>query len=231
MTLPELYVAFAVVLVLWSGLLWIAGRLAPGRERAQARPLAIALGAVALGLTLLPLGDFTLWRWVMSAHANPSVLFVGFLAAYVGTRLSGRVWLSLGERRTAYVLGFAIGLVLYVSATGFFGPDLYAAAWESRLVVVVTGALAAALIVSGNRVGILLLAALGASMGDVLESDNVWDYLIDPAFWFLSVGGLLRDGLVRFRRDRANGGGSPDASAAVDEVGTGPDARQDLARS
>lgn len=229
MTRSEGYVVVAVALVLWSGLLWLVGRLVPRSERAQGR--ALALGAVALGLTMLPLGDFTLWQWLMSAHANPSVLFVGFLAAYVGTHLSGRPWLSLAERRTAYVLGFTIGLVLYVSATGFLGPDLYASAWESRTVVVATGLLAAGLIVAGSRIGILLLLALGAHMGDLLESDNAWDYLIDPAFWFLSLCGLVHGGFRRLRRGRAPKRSPPGAAGLPDGAAGGVAQRQDLARS
>jgi hypothetical protein len=224
MTRHDLYVACAVVLVVWAALLWIAGAFGLNREPARERMRSIALGVVAVGLSLLPLGEFTLWRWVMSAHANPSVVLVGFLAAYVGSRLSGRGWISLSERRTAYGLGFAIGLVLYVSATGFLGADLYAVAWESRALVVATGLLAAVLILCGNRIGILLLVALVAYVGDLLESENFWDYLIDPVFWFLSVSALAHGGVRRLRRDRASAG-------AGEEATVGANGRQDFARN
>ncbi len=227
----DLYVACAVVLVVWAALLWIAGAFGLSREPAQERTRSLALGVAAVGLSLLPLGEFTLWRWLMSAHANPSVLLVAFLAAYVGTRLSGRVWLSLAERRTAYGLGFAIGLVLYVSATGFLGADLYAVAWESRALVVATGLLAAVLILLGNRIGVLLLVALVAYVGDLLESENFWDYLIDPAFWFLSVCALVHGGVRRWRPDRLAGSGGRAGAVAVEEAAVGPDGRQDFARN
>ncbi len=192
MSSTHLYFCGAIVLLLWTLLLWLSELFTGAKVTRTTRVRTLVLGAAALGLTVLPLGEFTLWRWLMSAHANPSVLLVGFLAAFVGRRLTGRAWLSDRERLTAYVIGFAVGSTLYVSATGYFGPDLYAKAWESHGVVIVTGLLAAALLIAGNRIGILLVAALAAHVLDLLESDNAWDYLIDPAFWLISVGGLTR---------------------------------------
>ncbi len=196
MTLYHGYFVFAVALLLWSVLVWTA-ELTVTRGARAGLPLTASLGAIALSGTAFPLGDFTLWRWLMSVHANPSVLFVGFLAAYVGSRLAGRPWLTVADRLTAYLIAFVVGGVLYGSATGYLRPDLYAWAWESEWVVVGTGALAAVLIVRGNRIGILLVVALAAHGVDLIESDNVWDYLIDPFFWFLSVYGLVHYAIKR----------------------------------
>jgi hypothetical protein len=213
----HLYFCAAVVLLLWTVLLWLAELFTGSAVTRMTRPRTLVLGAAALGLAVLPLGEFTLWRWLMSAHANPSLMLIGFLTAFVGRRLTRRAWLSDRERLTAYLIGFAVGSTLYVSATGYFGPDLYAKAWESHGVVVVTGLLAAALLLAGNRIGILLVAALAAYVLDVLESDNAWDYLIDPAFWLLSVGGLARYGLGAAIRRFKGGPNAPASSITCEQ--------------
>jgi len=205
MTLFHAYFVFAVALLLWSILIW-AAELTVTRGAWTGLPLAAGLGVLAFCGAAFPLGDFTLWRWLMSVHANPSVLFVGFLTAYVGSRLMGRPWLTVGDRLTAYLIAFVVGGVLYGSATGYLRPDLYAWAWESEGVVAGTGVLAAVLIVKGNRIGILLVVALAAHVADLIESDNVWDYLIDPIFWLLSLYGLAHGAITRvfFRPSRAS---------------------------
>jgi hypothetical protein len=195
-----------VALLLWSVLVWLA-ELTVTRGARAGLALTAGLGAVALSGAAFPLGDFTLWRWCMSVHANPSVLFIGFLAAYVGSRLVGRPWLTVADRLTAYLIGFVVGGVLYGSATGYPRPDLYAWAWESGWVVVCAGALAAVLIVAGNRVGILLVVALAAHVADLMESHNLWDYLIDPFFWLLSTYGLVHCVFKRvFNRQQLSSG-------------------------
>lgn len=186
------YFVAATALLLWTALLWVAGLF--GRPRAAT---VLILGAVSVGAAVFPLGDFTLWRWCLSVHANPSVLLVGFLTAYVGSRLTGTIWLTERDRQVAYLLGAIAGTVLYGSATGFLASDLYASAWEGRAVVVVVGLLAVALIATGNRTGILLAAALAAQVAGLLESHNTWDYVIDPVFWILSLYGLVHLGARR----------------------------------
>lgn len=203
MTLYTGYFVAAVALLLWTTLLWLSSLL--GLGKGSARRVAIALGLVALAGTVAPLGELTLWRWLMSVHANPSVLLVGFLSAYVAARLTGQEWLSARERLTAYALGTVAGTLLYGSATGFLSPDLYASAWEGNGVILGVGLVAVALIVSGNRIGILVAVALAGHLLDLIESTNIWDYVIDPAFWLLSVCGLLHAGVRRVlgRSDRS----------------------------
>ena len=42
-----------------------------------------------------------------------------------------------------------------------------------------------------NAFGIVLLAAGGFWQLGCLESDNAWDYLIDPIYWLLSIANLI----------------------------------------
>jgi len=51
----------------------------------------------------------------------------------------------------------------------------------------------------GNRAGVLMLASLMAYELETLESHNAWDYLVDPFYWLLSVGGVAMHGLARLR--------------------------------
>jgi len=57
-------------------------------------------------------------------------------------------------------------------------------------------ALAAALLAGGNRLGVLLLAALLGYSVQALESQDCWDYALDPIFWIWSLG-AVGTGIVR----------------------------------
>jgi hypothetical protein len=94
------------------------------------------------------------------------------------------------ERRVA--CGFAIvsGLLLYPAALGFGPVDPYAWGWLVPAMPLAVAALAAGLIACRNRFGLVLVAALVAFDLGLLESGNLWDYLVDPLFFVAGIVGL-----------------------------------------
>ena len=95
----------------------------------------------------------------------------------------------------AWIFGAVASLSLYPSALGL-GPqnfDSYALGWpwlfwgQSLALFGGAGLAAASLIWRGNRFGyVLVLALLGYAVG-FQESENLWDYLLDPVYGAVSL--------------------------------------------
>jgi hypothetical protein len=84
-------------------------------------------------------------------------------------------------------LAFA-GSALYLHPMFLGAVDLYYWGWERTWAVWGLAAMAGVLLLWGNRLGVLFLAALIAYAVNALESQNCWDYIMDPFYWLISVG-------------------------------------------
>ena len=197
MSLDHAFYFVATVLGVWCATI----RLAKGLTRAprlSARILWIT-AVVSVAFALVPLGRFSLWRWLFSAHANPSVPLLGVLALYVLGAATGRSWFSRRDWRALWWVGAGLGTWLYLPVLGLAHYDAYAVHWEGRWIAAGATVLAMLLLLFGNRAGLLIVAALLGHLLGVLESVNLWDYLVDPFFWLLSLGGLLQAAFTRTR--------------------------------
>ena len=203
MDLHQVYFYGVAVLLAWS--IAIKGAKITLRPRTVSRRASLLLGLLAAAAMLLPVGEFTLWRWMFSVHANPSGTLAAALAAYVLESLSGRHLLGRRDWLALWCIGALAGALLYLPTLGFGHYDLYVLDWEGRWITGGATAVVLALLFVGNRAGVLLLFGLLAHLVDALESDNLWDYLIDPAYWLVSCSGLsyFIAGYMRSRRKTA----------------------------
>jgi ABC-type uncharacterized transport system permease subunit len=64
--------------------------------------------------------------------------------------------------------------------------DLYYWGWEHAISACGLAALAITFLARGNRLGVLFLGALIGYSLRALESENAWDYLVDPIYWVVS---------------------------------------------
>ena len=107
----------------------------------------------------------------------------------------GRPFLDRAARVAAAWFGLGCGLALYPAAVGLGGFDPYVLGWASPVVVLAAAVVAVGLIWRGNRFGYVLLVAGLLWQLDVLESENAWDYLVDPISFLLSpfaIAGFVR---------------------------------------
>ena len=197
--LPVIH-GLTIAAILWLGLCGLADRLR--RVRAGAL-LELALGLVAVGVLLLPFGEASLWRRIFTVHANPSLPLLGIVGASLHQRFRGRPWFSREDCRAIWWFGAVGGTLLYLHPLSGLGIDFYYWGWERTFAAWGVAGAAAVLLAVGNRLGLLLLSGLAAYAFDALESQNCWDYLIDPTYWLAGVllvaRATIRRGLVWFR--------------------------------
>jgi hypothetical protein len=199
-------------LVPWLLLWWFFQRVAGLRGSGGT---AVA-GGVALAVVWFPWFGHPLLFWSAGLSANFSVVMVVLLALGIWDRARGGNSLRPGGWRAAWIFGAVASVLLYPSALGM-GPrnfDAYALGWpwlfwgQSVLLFGGAGLTAAWLLWRGNRFGWVLLVALLAYSTGFQESDNLWDYLLDPVYGAVSLLVLVWS-VLKSRRTAANGIVSP----------------------
>jgi len=177
--------------------------LAAAALRATARagrPVRAAAAAGAAALAAVPVGGLPLARWCAVVTGSTSVTLAALLAVHVWRSLFGSDLLGDAGRRVALRFAAVAGVALYPMALGLGSADPYALGWRLSPLTLALAALSLALVARGNRFGLVLaLAALGHALG-VLESPNLWDYVVDPALAVVSLVAVGRELAARVRR-------------------------------
>ena len=135
---------------------------------------------IPLALILLPVKQVPAARFVTGLNADFSItlgaLFLNcFLREFEGIRLLDRRAL-----RTISLGGLFLGLCLYPCSMNLVPFDLYRFGWGSVFLLGPLFFVTILLILRGNRAGFVLAACVAAYALRLLESENLWDYLLDP---------------------------------------------------
>ncbi len=167
--------------------------------------IAAVLAAVA---SLIPFFGHVPRYWLSGLTPNISVPLFALLLISMTRRAGGAPVFRAREWRAAFLLGAIAALALYPSALGLGLPDLdtYALGWpwlEHGRSIVFFGAVAAVagfLVWQGNRFGWVLVAASLAYLLRIQESQNHWDYLVDPLYAVTSLIAVIKMSIDRLRR-------------------------------
>lgn len=159
-------------------------RTAPGPRSSL---LVLAFGTA---FSIVPVAGHPVHRWLATFYPILGVPLAALLFDVTWSGATGRPLFRDSDRRAFWAFGSAAGLFLYPMALGLGPFDPYALGWSFSWLFPSIGTLAAVLILRGNRFGYALLLALAAWHGGLLESTNLWDYVVDPAYFLLSVGAL-----------------------------------------
>lgn len=155
--------------------------LAACRGHRRSPGARIAVPVVCLALLLVPVNGLRLFEYFNGAAGEGSVtltlLLLWAMASQMGfLRTPPRADLSA----VAGLLAIA-GLLLYPSAMGFSPLDVYALGYRPAELLLVLAAFAAWARLRGRKAAAyMVLVAVAAFDVRLLESDNLWDYLIDP---------------------------------------------------
>jgi hypothetical protein len=194
--LVSVFYAIVAVATLWLALLSCT-RLKAGP---RARFLKVLIGAVTMALIVVPLGGRPLWSRAFSFYPNPSLPLLGIVCAALWQQLLGLRIFKPADWTAVWWYGAASGTVLYLHPFLLGDVDLYFWGWDRRLAVWSLAAATVGLLALGSRLGILLLAGLLAYAVNALESQNCWDYIMDPFYWLISVAVIAIRAVIRTLR-------------------------------
>jgi len=158
------------------------------RRRRLAARLAVAAGLAAL--LALPVEGLPLASYVRGVIGDLSVTTLLLLAFAAASELLDRDFLDHRNRSALMIAALAGGLLLYPFALGVGSRAFQAALLAAALVAWRLDLHAAALGLS--------LAVAAYALG-LLESNNLWDYLIDPVLVMISVAWLAGEAIRRLR--------------------------------
>ena len=106
-----------------------------------------------------------------------AILFAKVVEPFFGIKLlDDRAFL------TCWIFSIASGAALYPMALGLSELDPYAAGWEFSWLFVLMFFLTVVLLVMKNRFSLVGIAAILAYNLRLLESTNLWDYLVDRSW-------------------------------------------------
>lgn len=182
-----------VIIILWSYvgqilLLAVLITLILGRYVKSPRQ---RIGVVAVFTTLclvIPVSGLSVGQWFRSVVGDLSIFTqLIFLNILMQRLFNGN--LIMASSRKIFLSGIAlIGLVFYPLALGVSSFDAYHLGYSPILMVVSLCLLSIVAWLNGNRdLAIILLLPLLAYNFKILESVNLWDYLLDPILLVYAV--------------------------------------------
>jgi hypothetical protein len=165
------------------GMALLAGALAGWVVRRSAPDRRTRIGVMAASgvLMLLPLGGLSAAGYLRGVIGDLSITTLALLAGAIVANVTGRAWLGARERMVLTAAVLVLGGCLYPLALGAGHLDPYALGYGSYALVSLL--LAAVLLAWHARMYALVacvLAGTVAYLAGLLESDNLWDYLVDP---------------------------------------------------
>lgn len=199
----------SVLSLLGHALLVAALLTRPFRRRNWPRAWKAAAAGVAVAAAFAPYNGVPIVGHLRGAFGDLSITSLLLLVASLFSFLTGRPLFPPLERRVLLAAVAAAALLLYPFALGLTYFDSYSLGFGSYLMV--TALFVLTMIAWHAELGWLVLCAVAAGIAyfaGLLESSNLWDYLIDP---LVSVYALFVTGpwlMTAIRRPRAGKSGS-----------------------
>ena len=202
MTLANGIGLFGASLLLAAVVTTLAGRWLR-RERVRASTIALVLIASWTPVQGLPLAGYL--RGLVGDLSATTMLL---LAMRLWSVACGRRLLDENERTLWFVLIALAAIFLYPMALGLGGYDPYALGFGSPgFCAILLGITLLAGWMHRHWIMLGILASVTAWLAGLLESRNIWDYLIDPVLAGIAVFSLACQGWVHLRRGRARSAG------------------------
>lgn len=201
--IASIYYPATVSAILWLLLLRVGVRFFP---KSPGRGTVIGAGVLAAAIGFVPVAGLPLWRLGFGVWPNPSLPLVGLMIATLSAQVAGRTLFTAMDRESIWIFGAVAGSILYLHNVVPLGADLYYWGWDSRVMPIVVGLVAVGLLRAGYRLGALLLLAMIAFAAGALESTNLWDYVVDPVYWLISLGVVTKRTIGAWKRRRSPSG-------------------------
>lgn len=202
MLATDFYALIGIDLVACAVLLRVMSVFRPVPTAQKAPVWMVWLSAILMVGLWLPIGDagLSLLAFARGVLSDPSVTSVVLAVLYLTQRMGVRPT-EAHEKTAAYTALALAAFVLYPTALGLGNWDAYRLGWGGGGLVMGLSLLMFLCFGTGLRLLPLLIAAplMAWSVG-VLESRNLWDYLIDPWMACVSIAVVLKIVFKFFRR-------------------------------
>lgn len=164
---------------------WIS-RLLPMSRLSLWGGMVLAAGLV-LGLLLLSFDGLNLVGYLQGGFGEFSAGTCIVACSLLLERVSGQNWISAKERVLFYRVVLLLGLSLYPMSLGLSYFDPYVLGYYPTVLSVVCLAIAVVGVWKANRLLVIWLLLAGLMFKfELLESVNLWDYLLDPWIFIYS---------------------------------------------
>ncbi len=168
-----------------------------------------ALACAAALITIAPLAGLTVAEWMATANVQCSIPLIAVLLDRAWTDATGRRLLDRRARGAAWRFGLAAGVALYPMALGAGAYDPYSLGWSYSPLFAGLLAATGVLLLQRNAFGVVLVGAILAYDLHLLESPNLWDYLVDPLLAAAAVVAVARRTDSKPRCAAVTTGGTP----------------------
>lgn len=167
---------------------------------AVVKPWLKWLVAAVFVLLWLPAGSahIPVVAYIRGVGSDLSVTLVALACAGLWQRMRGVTLLAARERTAVFCVVALAAMLLYPTALGWGDFDLYRLGWGSPAMLAGLFVLCVACwLLNFRLLPLLIAAALLAWVGGLMESTNLWDYLMDPwlaatAFVHCSRAGVMK---------------------------------------
>ncbi|MGW8248397.1 MAG: hypothetical protein ACWGOV_09830 [Acidiferrobacterales bacterium] len=184
MTVVHLFMAWLDSALLLSALVLLIG----GRYKLQTKSEITGVVIVALVL-LVPVHGLSLFQYQWSVIGDLSLTSKTYLIAWILYRVGGPVVTDMNEIRKVLGAIAILGLVFYPLSLGLSPFDPYGAGYSASVLIIFT----VVTLAYGMRKGYFVLTAamllaLWSYLLGLMESDNLFDYLLDPLLFLYAAG-------------------------------------------
>lgn len=184
MTVVHLFMAWLDSALLLSALVLLIG----GRYKLQTKSEITGVVIVALVL-LVPVHELSLFQYQWSVIGDLSLTSKTYLIAWILYRVGGPVVTDMNEIRKVLGAIAILGLVFYPLSLGLSPFDPYGAGYSASVLIIFT----VVTLAYGMRKGYFVLTAamllaLWSYLLGLMESDNLFDYLLDPLLFLYAAG-------------------------------------------
>ena len=206
MRLTDAFALFSISVVLCAGLLWLLGKSRLPRLYA-ARNKLISVLVFVLFMLWVPIGSahIPIAAYARGVSADLSISLVALATWYIVQCTLGWRAIEAREQLAVMVAVALAALFLYPMALGWGNWDAYRPGWGSLGMLLGLGLVCATCLAAGLKVlpALVALGLLAWAFG-LMESGNLWDYLIDPWLSVLALG-YLSIKCIRVIRSRNRG--------------------------
>jgi hypothetical protein len=150
----------------------------------------VALALASSLMVVLPIGGLSVGRWLVGLYPNPSIPLTALLLSWVLKNTFQLNLLDMRAIQTCRLFSLLAGVILYPMALGAGAFDPYCAGWHFSWLFVLLLIITVVLLFLRNRFSVVLLATILAYNLHLFESNNLWDYLVDPILVLAAIVGL-----------------------------------------